>query len=236
MDTEASLPNKHLIAQGFSRSAAAIREINPRVSVLNFHAEKPDAVRLNYHWNRVVAFDETGDSDQSDRKYRTGGWDWIMSGGGVYDHLDFSFTIERPDGSSVPLPPGTPGGGGPALRQQLGILKKFIESFDFIRLKPDESILQQARITGGEAGAARDAKATARALADSGKAVAIYVNGGTRAELVLNLPPGRYETDWVNPRAGGTSQRESFRHPGGTRTLISPDYIEDIALRVMKRD
>ena len=113
METEAGLPKKHLIAQGFPPSAAAVTDLNPRVSVLNFHAAKPDPTRLNYALNKVIAYDETGGTDRSDRKYRTEGWDFILAGGAVYDHLDFSFTPDREDGTAVPLPPGTPGGGGP---------------------------------------------------------------------------------------------------------------------------
>ena len=131
VETEASLPKKHLIAQGFPPSPRAVSGLNPHVSILNFHAAKPDAVRLNYPLNKVVAFDETGGADRSDRKYRTEGWEFILAGGGVYDHLDFSFTPEHEDGMAVPLPPGTPGGGGPELRKQLRILKEFIEGFDF---------------------------------------------------------------------------------------------------------
>src|SRR6185503_9445367 len=77
------------------------------VSILNFHHVEEGPVRLNEAWERVVAFDETG-GDRSDRRYRTQGWQFILSGGGVFDHLDFSFSTDRPDGTAVPLPPGTP--------------------------------------------------------------------------------------------------------------------------------
>jgi len=73
VETEASLPNKHLIAQGFPRDPSAVSDLHPHVSILNFHGAKPDAVRPNYHLNKVIAFDETGGSDRSDRKYRTEG-------------------------------------------------------------------------------------------------------------------------------------------------------------------
>jgi len=128
VETEASLPKKHLIAQGFPPASKAVSALNPHVSVLNFHAAKPDAVRLNYALNKVVTFDETGGADRSDRKYRTEGWEFILAGGGVYDHLDFSFTPEHEDGTAVPLPPGTPGGGGPELRRQLHILRRCFKS------------------------------------------------------------------------------------------------------------
>ena len=147
VETEALLPKKHLVAQGFPPSSAPVSGINPHISVLNFHAANPDAARLNYPLNKVIAFDESGGSDRSDRKYRTEGWDFILSGGGVYDHLDFSFTPDREDGTAIPLPPGTPGGGGPQLRRQLRILKEFIEAFDFVRMSPNPRVINQSRVT-----------------------------------------------------------------------------------------
>jgi len=236
VDAEVGLPMKHLIAQGFPPSSAAVADLRPQVSILNFHAAKPDTVRLNYHHGKVIAFDETGGADRSDRKYRVEGWDFILSGGGVYDHLDFSFTPDREDGTAVPLPPGTPGGGGPELRRHLGILKEFIEGFNFIRMAPDDTTIKSSRITGPQLsnGSRPPAKATVRVLAEAGKAYAIYVNGGTQAELVLEFPGGAYKAEWLNTKTGSPEKAETFRHPGGARTVTSPAYSEDIAFRAMR--
>lgn len=235
VEAEAALPKKHLIAQGFPPSNSPIADLNPRVSVLNFHAAKPDSVRFNYHFNKIIAFDETGGSDRGDRKYRTEGWDFILAGGGVYDHLDFSFTTDREDGKAVPLPSGTPGGGGPGLRRQLRILKEFIEGFDFIRMTPNDAVIKSDRITVPQTDNSQTtAKPTVRALAEVAKAYAIYVSGGTRAELVLELPAGSYKADWVNPKTGEVEKSETFGQARGNRTLISPAYTEDIALRVTR--
>jgi len=221
VETEASLPGKHLIAQGFPRSEGPVREVHLHVSILNFHAVKPQAVGLNYSLNRVIAFDETGGADRSDRKYRTEGWEFILAGGGVYDHLDLSFTPDHEDGMAVPLPPETPGGGGPTLRKQLQILKEFIEGFDFIRMAP-----AVARVSP---------PATVRVLAETGAVYAVYVNGGTAAELELELPAGIYRAEWVNTKTGGIDKAEMFDHAGGQKSLASPAYSEDIALRIVRQ-
>ncbi len=261
VETEASLPQKHLIAQGFPPDSRVVSGLNPHISVLNFHAAKPDAVRLNYPLNKVVAFDETGGADRSDRKYRTEGWEFLLAGGGVYDHLDFSFTPEHEDGMATPLPPGTPGGGGPELRQQLRVLKEFIEGFDFLHMAPANGVVkvrsvpvrayrgtsilpvvqnhgQDAHATGTPHGVTTNAadKTAASVLAEVGRAYAVYVKGGTGAELSLELPAGTYGAEWVNPRAGRVEKVETFRHEGGDRTLASPVYAEDIALRVKRQD
>ena len=222
VDTEAALPNKHLIAQGFDRSPKAIADLNPQVSVLNFHGAKPEVARANLHLNKVLAFDESGGSDRSDRKYRTEAWDWIMSGGAVYDHLDFYFTTDRPDGSA-PLPPGTPGGGGPQLRRQLKILKNFIERFDFIHMTPADNLVEKTAGSG-----------TVRVFAEQGRAYAIYINGGSQVRLTLELPAGNYKAEWLSPKTGNVERAHLLRHPGGKEQFLSPAYSEDIALRLQR--
>ncbi len=73
---------------------------------------------------------------------------------------------------------------------------------------------------------------SARALADPGKAYAIYVRGGTSAALLLELPAGSCGAEWIAPRTGAVEKTEVFDHPGGGRTLSSPAYREDVALRI----
>jgi hypothetical protein len=234
VEAEAGLPARHLIAQNLAHGAARAEGLSKQVSVLNFHAATPEAVRLNYDLNLVIASDETGGSDRSDRKYRTDGWEFLLSGGAVFDHLDFSFTIDRPDGWAVPLPPGTPGGGGPELRKQLQILKEFVEGFDFVKMSPNPSLLKDVRVQAPRNNSPSRTASTVRILAEAGKAYAIYVNGGVGAELVIDLPPGHYKADWVSTRTGQAEKAEPFTHEGGNRRLISPAFVEDIALRIKR--
>ncbi|HEU0007662.1 MAG TPA: hypothetical protein VFS12_16875 [Terriglobia bacterium] len=234
VDAEAPLPAKHLIAQNLAQGSVKASDLNKHVSILNFHAASVDSVKLNYGLNKVIANDETGGSDHSDRKYRTEGWNFILAGGGVYDHLDFSYTPDREDGMAVPLPKGMPGGGGPKLRKQLQILKEFVEGFDFIKMAPNESVIKEKQVRGALAGTRPEAKAMVSALAQLGRAYAIYVNGGIQAELVLDLPAGTYQIEWINTKTGKVDLAETSSHAGGNRTLISPAYLEDIALRVKR--
>lgn len=123
------------------------------------------------------------------------------------------------------LPEKQDGGGGPSFRKQLKILKDFVYGFDFIRMKPDDSVIQGGLIPG----------VTARALVETGKAYAIYVRGGSQIALTLELPAGRYRAEWVNPRTGKTDKIETVMHRGGDIALASPPYSEDIALRLVRK-
>ena len=106
----------------------------------------------------------------------------------------------------------------------LRILSDFINSFNFIRMKPNNSVIK---------GGVQD-KATARALVETGRAYAIYINEGVEAQLQVDLPGGKYSAEWVNTKTGETDKKESFEHAGGTRILKSPAYTEDIALRIIR--
>ena len=234
-DAEKGLPGRHLIAQNISNGSAKVGEPNPNVGVLNFHyCSPPDAVAMNYVLNRAVGFDETGFRGQADRSYRTDAWDFLIAGGAVYSNLDYSFSAAHPDGAADVTT--SPGGGGIVLRRQLTVLKDFMDGLDFAHMKPDNGVLRDGRITLPLAGAPAAAKqtpaATVRALAETGKAYAIYVKGGVKAELSLDLPKGQYKAEWLNTKTGAVDKAEDFDHDGGTRTLVSPAYQEDVALRV----
>jgi hypothetical protein len=134
----------------------------------------------------------------------------------------------------VPLPPDTPGGGGPELRRQLRVLKEFVEGFDFVRMAPADRVVKGGQVRAPLEGAPAAARVTVRALAEAGKAYAVHVNGGGQTELVLDLPAGDYRAEWVSTKTGKVEKAEGFAHPGGDRRLASPAYAEDIALRVRR--
>jgi hypothetical protein len=224
VEAEKNFSAKHLISHNAANGRAKVAQPNPAVSIFNFHyCHPPDTVEMNYHLNKVIGENETGFRGKDDALYRTEGWDFIIAGGAVYNNLDYSFTPPHPRGDFLDYK--SPGGGSPALRAQLKILSDFINSFDFIKMRPDNSVIKGGVPTG----------ATARALVEPGKAYAIYLKGGTEASLVLELPAGRYKAEWRNTRTGKIDKTEEFNHGGGELKLASPAYSEDIALRVTVR-
>lgn len=229
VETEMALHSAHLIAQGFDKHSPRIQNAHPHVSIFNFHSATPDCARSNYGLNKVLADDETGGKGRGDLPYRAEAWEFLLNGGAVYDHLDFTFTVRRPDGTATLT--REPGGGGLELRKQLQILKSFIEGFDFLRMKPDSTAVQNLRALSSSS----DASAVrASALLEAGQAYLFYFHGGTQCEFELDLSTGVYRGEWIDPRTGKSATIESFEHHGGRSTLRSPNYSSDVALSLKK--
>ena len=222
VEAEKDLPHKHLIAQGVPRDTP-IKNPNPQVSVFNFHAASPQDAAKNYALGKALGDDETGGKGGEDLPYRAEAWEFMLAGGAVFSHLDFSYTCADPGGAEKPK--NAPGGGGAAIRRQLRVLKQFLEGFDFVSMKPAEDVIKGPLPQG----------VTARVLAAPGRAYAVYVRGGRGPmALALDLPAGRYRAEWVNTDSGRVDNAEDLAHAGGRRKLTSPAYRDDIALRVIK--
>jgi hypothetical protein len=213
-ETEGKLPNRHLIANNGHPI--------PHMAIFNAHYDRDCSfVQGNYGRNLVVGYDETGFDGASDLPYRRQGWHFLLSGGGLYDNLDWSFSVSHPDGMETKWDKKL-GGGSPALRRQLGILRAFLNGFDLAKLKPDRGVVK-----GGAPG-------NFRVLAERGKQYAIYLDGGDRAELQVDLPAGDYAAEWIDTKTGKKVKAEDVSG-GGVRTLRSPVYAEDIALRILRK-
>src|SRR6267142_2052121 len=229
-EAEKDFPARHLIAQNIANAGKKIDKPDPNVSIFNFHyATPPDTVEQNYKLNKVLGDDETGFRGKDDVYYRTEAWEFIMAGGAIYDNLDYSFTPTHPDGSFTEFK--SPGGGGDNLRTQLHILHDFIYDLDFIQMKPMNGIIKGGTVTAALAGNPAKSSVTARVLGQQGKAYAIYVRGGTQAELWLSLPMGKYRIEWINTLSGRVAKSEDVMVNGDFR-VVSPTYTEDIALRI----
>lgn len=235
---EKGLRNKHLIAQNIANFSAKVENPHPAVSLFNFHyARPPEAVAVNYGLNKAIGYDETGFDGTADATYRVQAWDFLVAGGATYDHLDYSFVAGHEDGS-FQYPPSQPGGGSAELRRQFRILKDFMESFEFVKMRPDSSVIAGGVPEG----------ASGRALAEQGAQYAIYIHHGKpvkkgkppyqidtgqkTAALSLNLPSGEYKAEWVDTKTGAVVKTEM---PSGPGRVTSPAYTEDIALRIKRR-
>jgi hypothetical protein len=224
-----SHPYKKLISQNIANQSAKVPHPDPAVSILNFHyASPPVTVAMNYGLDRVIGDNETGFRGTNNAPYLAEAWEFILAGGGLFNNLDYSFTAGHEDGTFV-YPASQPGGGNPLFRKQLRVLRDFINSFEFVNLRPDSTCIK----------ARAPADLTAYALTTPGKAYAIYLRRSKAlteepqpASLTLELPPGHYQAEWIDPESGMIQRKESFEEPTGTRDLTAPPFRTAVALRL----
>jgi hypothetical protein len=238
-EAEAGFParQRHLITQNISNGSKKVPDPNPQVSVFNFHYSRPpQSVVLNRDLSRPIGCNETGFDGQADATYRVQAWEFILAGGALFNNLDYSFSPGREDGTYA-YPAKQPGGGSVTLRKQLRVLRDFMESIDFIRMTPISGFVQSGLAEG----------ASAWVLGIPGKAYALHLHHGAprkeepkyfvdatprTARLTVDLPAGAYALEWVDAKTGKVVKKERFSHKGGAREITSPQYAEDIALRI----
>ena len=185
-DTEARLPHRHLVSMNIANGSARVENPSPHVSVFNFHyATPPDAVAANAHLRGVIGENETGFRGKDDVLYRTEGWAFLLAGGGLYNNLDYSFTPAHPDGTFLDYT--SPGGGSPTFRKQMRVLKDFVHELDFVRMKPDRSVVETPE------------GLAVQALVEKGRQYAVYLHRPVGA--------GNFAARWtgrIDPPASGT--------------------------------
>lgn len=206
-----SVAPEKLVALNFSNRTGAIPSLHPHIGIVNFHYAIPEAVYLNAHLGVVLADDETGFAGQSAEPYRREAWNFLMSGGAMFSHLDYSFTLAHPDGTA-PITGKTPGSGSPELRRQLGFLRAFLEKAAPWALAPH--------------------KATMPTLADAERGFYVaYFEKKERVELAA--PAGKYTQRWFDTVACQELSTEALVHAGGMLTLTPPSA--EAALTLTRR-
>jgi len=239
VDAQKDHAAKKLIAQNIANRSAKVVDPHPAVGIFNFHYTYPPVVVAeNYGLGRVIGENETGFRGTRDEVYRVEAWDFIIAGGGLFNHLDYSFVVGQEDGTFQP-PATQPGGGGPALRRQFRVLADFMQRFDFVRMRPADDVVR----------AGRGDEVSVRVLAEPGRQYAIYVHhsrpphwkdktklntGDFQTRLELNLPEGTYRAEWIEPSTGKPWLCETVSHRGGGLPLTSPRYTQDVALRLTR--
>ncbi|MDO1447039.1 hypothetical protein Q0590_12295 [Rhodocytophaga aerolata] len=219
-DEEKNFSAQHLIAQNVTNFAYKLPSTDPNISIINFHYARPEAVSYNYNLNKVIGFDESGFAGNADSTYRRQAWRFIMAGGGLFNNLDYSFTVQKPDGTDKQE---APGGGSVAFRKNLYILKKFMENLDFIHLKPDTMA------------AAHVGQGRVYALSKPGKEYAFYLENLQTSTLDLQLPAGKYTVNWTDPASGTKQKPQQLTHTGGRLSVSIPGNNAEYALHIHVR-
>jgi hypothetical protein len=195
------------------------------ISVFNHHYDKDAAsVKLNYqNIPRAFSFNETGLMPTYSKAYRIQGWRYLMSGGALYNNLDFTFQVGHEDGTGRTefSCDAYKGSGDLRVRSEISVLASFFKTIDFVHLRPAPEIFV---VYYGD----RDLYA----LANDGKQYAIYVDGGKNSWYRINIPFGKYKVEYIDPVTGRKILEEVLEHSKGDFRLDGPDYEDDLAIRI----
>jgi hypothetical protein len=256
MDTvrsaEAGLPKKHLIAQqveGGGKYGPVDFSGDPRLSVIVGqyiwqNGNQVGALKLldqKYGLNKTVELNETSVYPlwypQGDRlaHSRAEAWEFIVGGGGGFNQLNSLYSTGNEDAA---------GTGNDAILRQLRLLRDFMHSFEFLRMRRDPEL-----IAGGV-----PAGAFARGISEPGRQYALYIHhsrnaknndslflcyetvpGSYREDLELRIAAGKYLVEWVSPATGKVLESLNISHAGGNRRFSTPRYEVDLALRVRRQ-
>jgi hypothetical protein len=227
---EKKLPKQHLISVDYTNEGRVITKDEmekywKNISVFNHHYDK-DALsaKLNYGINRVLSFNETGLMPPSTPQYRIQGWKYLLSGGALYNNLDFTFEVgnETGNGGFEFLCNGYNGCTDTIVKYEMAALLRFMNSIDFIHCKPNYNVISCA---WGDQNFC--------VLENPGKQYAVYIYGGTnKGAISLALAKGTYDVLWINPSDGKIIERyeKETSVEGGLYFEKYPVYNEDIVL------
>ena len=225
-EIEEGLPARHMIAVCDPTQTNDLKG----VSILSFHYREWVSKGLEGFWDRncAIAFDETltgivGWNKPMDfEARRREAWEFVMKGCGVYDYLDFTIATDDPGGIGDALFPGGQRFNGETMRLYLMHLNDFMSGLDFVRMKPDASVIR-----------GRYSAASVYALAEKGGSCAVYIDGCSVKSLELLLPEGTYTAEWFDPRTGKRTRAGGVS--GGNLSLEVPLYGPDIALALVRK-
>ncbi|MBU1820175.1 MAG: hypothetical protein KKG00_01515 [Bacteroidetes bacterium] len=219
-DEEGRLPKKHLISHNIANFKLPVLVSDPRIDIYTFHYASPEAVRLNYGLDKVIGFNETGFAGKDDDTYRRQAWRFMLSGGGLFNHLDYSFSVGSEDGTD--LSNNAPGGGSPALRRYFKILKEYLEALHLPSLQPNDTALRHAE------------GAFTYTMKDNRQWV-VYMEPfvDAAATLHLHLPAATYRLDWTDVRTGQIIKTEKVRLSSNAK-ITTPAGAFDKVVRIRK--
>jgi hypothetical protein len=229
LEAEKDFEFHHLVSNNVANNHKLVAEPRRGVSIYNFHyAHPPLTVGMNYKLNSVIGDNETGFDGVEDSKYRSEAWNFILAGGGLFNNLDYSFTIGTEDGTT-PIGKDQPGGGGRKLRSQLKILTEYIGSMDFYKMKPvDEGLFISAD----------SSRTTIHALALGSDLIAAYIHrndtGSIAAVIKPTMDEGEYKLEWTDTKTGARSMQTMKNAKAGCVKIDTPPFSEDIALKLIK--
>lgn len=243
LSVESSLPNKHIIAQtidSHTRGGPGDFSADSRVKILeNEYTWGIANLDKEYLHNKPMVLIETSYYPQYDgdkiAASRVEGWEFLVGGGAAFMQLNGLYSIHNP---------GAGGTENSKILAQLKVLKKFMSGLNYTRMRQDTFFIAGEVPVG----------TFARAISEPGKQYAYYIHhsrygcwfwepmkmgacynivpGNYQEKMVVNIAPGTYIAEWIDPATGIVLQTNHFTHAGGKRIINTPKYRIDIALKI----
>jgi hypothetical protein len=243
LSAESSLPNKHIIAQtidSHTRGSLGDFSADPRVNILeNEYTWGIANLDKEYLHNKPMVLIETSYYPQYDgdkiAASRVEAWEFLVGGGAAFMQLNGLYSTFNP---------GAGGTENSKILGQLKVLKNFMSGLDYVRMRQDTSFIEGGVPEGS----------FARAISEPGKQYAFYIHhsiygcwywepmkmgacyqvvpGNYQEKLIVNIAPGTYFAEWIDPATGNVIQTNNFTHGGGKKLLNTPPYRIDIALKI----
>jgi hypothetical protein len=220
IETEKALKKQHLIAENISNFEYAVDQPVNNVSILNFHYATSRAVSSNLAFSGVKSLDETGFMPHRSELYLEQAWRFVLAGGGIYNNLDYSFITGNEEGN-WPIPDSNPGWGGPAFREQLHLLVKFMHAIPFHEMKFCDSLV------------VNDTKVMQVGMRGRDGTLGMLLGDVEDRPLQLDIKPGNYAVEWWNIFTGEIISKEITVVPD--TQLISPFSCKTAALVIRTR-
>ncbi len=220
IEEESNLLKKHLIAQNISNFTYCLDALPQGVSIVNFHYALPEAAILNKGIGGVTGLDETGFMPHENLLYINQAWRFILSGGGLYNNLDYSFTAGNEAGN-WPIPESNPGWGGPGFRKRLSHLVNTMARVPFHEMEVSDSVLKKTDTNMKQFG-----------LQKSGEIYLTFLENYQNSKLVPAVPPGDYLVTWLNVDTG--ESMEKLEPLKIERSITSPFKEDQVVLLIQK--
>lgn len=228
---ESKLGKTHILSVDYANEGKAIKEeylktYFKNISVFNHHYDKnAESLALNYHLPVAITFNETGLMHAISPQYRMQGWKYMLSGGALYNNLDFTFQVGTEDGtgSTEYSCDWYNGSTFPQVRMSIRAIKNFMESIDFINMRP-LSAKDMVECHGDE-------KFT---IFGKENFYVIYLQGSYRTRAYLKLKDGNYKFTYINPIDGNVIMKNNHIVKEGKMNFLTPEYQEDILIKIEK--
>jgi hypothetical protein len=217
-DEEERLPKSHLVDQNISNFQYDLDSLPEGVSMVNFHYALPEAVLSNLDLGGTVCLDETGFMPHQDALYLDQAWRFLLSGGGLYNNLDYSFTAGNERGD-WPIPDTNPGWGGPVFRKKLSLLAETLGQAPFHEMDVSTRLFET-----GASGVKQ------YALEKRGEICLAFLEHITGVELVPLVPPGDYVVTFIQVDTG--EKRTETLTLGKGQAITSPYADHRVAILI----